>query len=96
MSPPKKHNKEQLEYRCKRCFAPATTQSSSAAESGQIANVPVKSDITKELDRIKQMEMLFEHFKATVDMDDKEALKTFLKLMEGPRDVEPTEFRRMG
>lgn len=55
----------------------------------------MKNDFAKELDRIKQMDTLFAQFRASVDVDEKEALEAFLKLMEGPPDVEPTEFHRM-
>lgn len=59
MGPPKEYSKEELEYRCKRCFAPVTAQSSSAAGSSQVPNFHVKNAFTKELDRIKQLETLF-------------------------------------
>ncbi|KAE9984562.1 hypothetical protein EG327_005000 [Venturia inaequalis] len=52
--------------------------------------------LNKELDRVNEMETLFAQFKASVDLDEKESLAAFLKLMEGPRDVEPKEFRQMG
>lgn len=95
MSPPRKYSKQELEHRCDRCFAPATTQCSSDKGSSPVAKIPVKNDFAKELDRIKQMDTLFAQFRASVDVDEKEALEAFLKLMEGPPDVEPTEFHRM-
>lgn len=96
MFPPKKYSEEELKTRCKRCLAPSTIQSPSSAESGQVSDIPAKDELAKDLERAHQMETLFAQFKASVDMDEKEALAAFLKVMEGPRSVEPAEFRRMG
>ncbi|TLD27453.1 hypothetical protein E2P81_ATG10741 [Venturia nashicola] len=93
---PKKYNKEEVEHPCKRCFAPTKIQSSGAAETSPAATPPAKTNFDKKLNRTKQIETLYAQFKATIDIDEKEALEAFLKIMEGPREVEPAEFRRLG
>lgn len=96
MAPPKKYSEEELDGRCKRCFAPVKTRNSSTTGASSVSKIPAKNGLNKELDRVNEMETLFAQFKASVDLDEKESLAAFLKLMEGPRDVEPKEFRQMG
>ncbi|KAE9973274.1 hypothetical protein BLS_003658 [Venturia inaequalis] len=87
---------EEMDARCKRCFAPVKTRNSSTTGASSVTKIPAKNGLNKELDRVNEMETLFAQFKASVDLDEKESLAAFLKLMEGPRDVEPKEFRQMG
>ncbi|QDS77755.1 hypothetical protein FKW77_004866 [Venturia effusa] len=95
MSPPKKYSKGELDSRCKRCFAPATAQDSGTVELSQSGDMPVDIDLNGELDRTKQRDILFAQFRDNVNMDEGEALETFLKLLEERRDGEPTASQQL-
>jgi hypothetical protein len=98
LKPHQTYTKEQLKLRCSNCFASHRDDIQQAAApntslAARVTRQTVEEKSKKQKENMQQMKTLFTQFKATVNMDEKDALKVFLKLMEGGPEVVPPEFR---